>query len=185
MDVISSRGSHGTSVRLLAFVCSLVTMLPVAACGSSSSSADLPQGPVLSVGISTDEPGIGLLHDGDYSGIDVTVARYVAETLGYGSAQIVFVPVTVAGIADALDSGRADMVVSALPIGVGSDAGYDYAGPYLVASQGLMVRKRDAGSIVDAASLAGRLRRRRVGPKRVPEVSDGADGRRGGRRQRR
>lgn len=156
MDVISSHGPRGASARLLALVCSLAAMLSLAACGPSSSTTGLPQGPVLSVGVATDEPGIGLLHDGAYSGLDVTVARYVAQTLGYGSAQIVFVPVTVGGIADALDSGRADVVVTALPMGTGSNPGYDYAGPYLVASQGLMVRKRDLGSIVDAASLSGR-----------------------------
>lgn len=131
-------------------------MLSLTACGMSSSSTGLPQGPVLSVGVATDEPGLGLLHDGTYSGLDVTVARYVAQVLGYGSAQIVFVSVTVGGVADALDSGRADMVVTALPMDADSDPGYDYAGPYLVASEGLMVRKRDVGSIAGVGSLAGR-----------------------------
>ena len=71
------------------------------ACGSSSSRDDAngvsirqPEGPTVSIGVASDQPGLGLWHNGGYSGFDVDVARYVAKALGYADKQIVFKPVT-------------------------------------------------------------------------------------------
>ena len=65
------------------------------ACGSLSSRDDAngvsirqPEGPMVSIGVASDQPGLGVWHNGGYSGFDVDVARYVAKALGYADKQI-------------------------------------------------------------------------------------------------
>ena len=151
-----SRAIRGAVVRALAVALSVAVTISVSSCSATTDSQTLPQGPAIPVGITVDEPGVSLEHDGVYSGFDVTVARYVAGVLGYGQSQIVFVPVTVGNASRELESGTVDMVFSALPADSETRSGWEYVGPYLSASQGLMVRVRDKKTITDSSSLGGR-----------------------------
>ena len=93
-------------------------MLPgAAACGAGQvdSSIIQPNGPILTIGISSDVPGLGFWHEGAYEGFEVNVARYVAGKLGYARKQIVFKQVMPADRAARLADGGVDMVVEAMP----------------------------------------------------------------------
>ncbi|MBW3077644.1 transporter substrate-binding domain-containing protein [Bifidobacterium simiiventris] len=131
--------------RLGAAACALVlSMLPLAGCGTSgagssattdadalSATSGQPQGPTITIGVSSDLPGLGYWHDGSYSGFDIDVAAYVAKVLGYGRKQIVFVQVRPQERATALDGGRADMVVAGFTMTDEAAKNVAFAGSYL------------------------------------------------------
>ncbi|WEV71771.1 transporter substrate-binding domain-containing protein [Bifidobacterium sp. ESL0790] len=137
-------------------------MLTTAGCGAEApESANVPQGPTIAIAVPSDEPGLGLLHEGRYSGFDIDVARYVAKKLGYANKQIVFKPVAPGQRASILKDGKADMLVAALPAGMGvsgqsGDDGIGVSKPYLGVSRGLMVSLRLKRFFHDRDSFAGR-----------------------------
>ena len=91
------------------------------------------------------------------SGFDINVATYVANQLGYAKKQIIFRSVTAANYQDKLSRRTVDFVAAPLPIGTGaSSADATYAGPYLNAKQGLLIRTADTKRITSTASLADR-----------------------------
>ncbi|MDF7663758.1 transporter substrate-binding domain-containing protein [Bifidobacterium sp. ESL0763] len=129
---------------LAAALCGLTVSLG-AACGAVPfPSAGVPQGPTIAIAVPVDEPGLGLLHEGRYSGFDIEVARYIAKKLGYANKQIVFKPVAPGQRASILREGKADMLVAALPAdldvsGQPGDGGIGVSKPYLSVPRGLMV----------------------------------------------
>ncbi len=56
---------------------------------------------------------LGFLHGGEYSGFDISVAQYVANTLGFAKKQIVFKQVLPSTRVSSLEDGTVDMVVDA------------------------------------------------------------------------
>lgn len=158
-------------------------MLPgAAACGAGQvdSSIIQPNGPILTIGISADVPGLGFWHEGAYEGFEVNVARYVAGKLGYARKQIVFKQVMPADRAARLADGGVDMVVEAMPMPdestdsgqsgkadgtgetdgtgkaiVAADDAAQYAGPYLSTSQSVLVRPEDKAAITGIGALRG------------------------------
>ena len=73
----------------------------------------LAQGPTIAIGVAADQPGLGFLHGGEYSGFDISVAQYVANTLGFAKKQIVFKQVLPSTRVSSLEDGTVDMVVDA------------------------------------------------------------------------
>ena len=133
------------------------------ACGSSSSRDDAngvsirqPEGPTVSIGVASDQPGLGVWHNGGYSGFDVDVARYVAKALGYADKQIVFKPVTPRSRVSMLESAQVDMVVSSFGITERHESAVTMTGPYLIVRQDLLVRAADAGDITGIKDMNGR-----------------------------
>ena len=94
------RGAGASCVALAALAAVLWTAGSLTACGlefrddANGVSIRQPEGPTVSIGVASDQPGLGVWHNGGYSGFDVDVARYVAKALGYADKQIVFKPVT-------------------------------------------------------------------------------------------
>lgn len=124
---------------------------------------DQPEGPTIVIGVPADEFGLGLWHEGAYSGFEISVAKYVAGKLGYANKQIVFKRVAPATRMQVLSDGAVDMLVAGVPMpstasaqGVASDDRAQYAGPYLTTSQGLLVRSDATADIDGISSLAGR-----------------------------
>ena len=64
----------------------------LAACGAGQADSSIiqPNGPLLTVGVASDEKGLGFWHEGAYEGLEADVARYVAQKLGYAKKQVVF-----------------------------------------------------------------------------------------------
>ncbi len=124
-------------IRAVAVLCVLL----VAGCGSSGA----PVGPKLTIGIRFDQPGLGMRGpDGGYTGLDVDVAKYVAGRLGTDSRNITFVEARAADREAMLEQSKVDMVVATYSITDARKQHVDFAGPYFVAGQSLLVRKANA-----------------------------------------
>ena len=100
-----------------AALCTLA-LAGVAGCGTSIevSVPGQADGPVLSIGVALDEPGMSWYHNGAYSGFSVQVAQYVAKVLGYANKQIVFRNVPLddrarVAIVTALSTARGDSLI--------------------------------------------------------------------------
>jgi glutamate transport system substrate-binding protein len=122
----------------------------LSACGSSSGSSPEPT-PVpgavtngrMTIGIAFDEPGIGMKNGDTYAGFDVETAKYVAKALGVPEANITWVEATGAQREALLTSGGADMIVSTYTINDERKQKVDFAGPYFLAHQDLLVRRNE------------------------------------------
>ena len=107
----------------------------------------------ITVGIKFDQPGLGMKNaDGSFSGFDVDVARYVAHAMGYSDSQIKFKEVKSADRENDLMHGVVDMVVATYSITDTRKEKVDFAGPYYLAHQDLLVRSSDT-SITGPQSL--------------------------------
>ncbi|GAB2991052.1 glutamate ABC transporter substrate-binding protein [Actinotalea caeni] len=109
----------------------------------------------LTIGIKFDQPGLGFQDGTEYTGFDVDVARYVAEKLGYSEDQIEFVEAISANRETMLENGQVDMIFATYSITESRQEVVDFAGPYFVAGQDLLIRSEDAGTITGPESLNG------------------------------
>lgn len=105
------------------------------------------------IGIKFDQPGLGLkTPDGKFSGFDVDVATYVAKELGYQPDQIEFKQAVSSERENLLANGDVKLVVATYTINDKRKAKVDFAGPYFLAHQDLLVRADDT-SITKAEDL--------------------------------
>ncbi|MEV0177019.1 glutamate ABC transporter substrate-binding protein [Streptomyces sp. NPDC050803] len=137
----------------------LVLSLTATACGGDddSDSADTGSGggDKIKVGIKYDQPGLGLKEpDGSFSGFDVDVATYVAKELGYEADQIDFIETKSADRENALARGDVDFIAATYSITDERKEKVDFAGPYLLAHQDLLV-KADS-DIAEGTDLNGK-----------------------------
>ncbi|MFC9886653.1 glutamate ABC transporter substrate-binding protein [Streptomyces pilosus] len=106
--------------------------------GGSSSSGG---GEKIKIGIKYDQPGLGLkTPDGSFSGFDVDVATYVAKELGYEPNQIEWVETKSADRENALSRGDVKLIAATYSITDERKQKVDFAGPYLLAHQDLLVK---------------------------------------------
>ena len=142
------------SRNISALVCAASVVLGTSACGTSISvvTNGLAQGPTIAIGVAADQPGLGFLHGGEYSGFDISVARYVANTLGFAQKQIVFKQVLPSTRVSSLE----DMVVDAFAADDVQDGEVELAGPYLTVHAALLVRSDSAETITGTDDLAGK-----------------------------
>jgi glutamate transport system substrate-binding protein len=123
----------------------LVLALTATACGgddSGDSNAGSGGGKTIKIGIKYDQPGLGLKEpDGSFSGFDVDVATYVAKELGYKPDQIEWVETKSADRENALSRGDVKMIAATYSITDERKQKVDFAGPYLLAHQDLLVKK--------------------------------------------
>ncbi|MFE9445453.1 glutamate ABC transporter substrate-binding protein [Streptomyces sp. NPDC006602] len=137
----------------------LVLALTATACGSDDGDGDSGSGSsggsTIKVGIKYDQPGLGLKKpDGSFSGFDVDVATYVAKELGYKPDQIEFVETKSADRENALARGDVKFIAATYSITDERKQKVDFAGPYLLAHQDLLV-KADS-DITKATDLNGK-----------------------------
>ncbi|NJP52732.1 glutamate ABC transporter substrate-binding protein [Streptomyces sp. SBST2-5] len=110
--------------------------------GGDSSSSGSGGGKKIKIGIKYDQPGLGLKEpDGSFSGFDVDVARYVAKELGYNEDQIEWVETKSADRENALARGDVKFIAATYSITDERKEKVDFAGPYLLAHQDLLVKK--------------------------------------------
>ncbi|MCH4209840.1 transporter substrate-binding domain-containing protein [Bifidobacterium sp.] len=141
----------------LALVLSMALGLSMAACGQNAAMAGAPDGPTITIGVAFDEPGVGLRHDGQDSGFDITVARYVAQVLGYARKQVNFTQIWPSNADSTLRSGKAQMLVTSLPMDSAKRKGVQSSKPYLLTRQDLLIRQDDRTSITGFADLNGKV----------------------------
>lgn len=112
-------------------------------------------GETIRIGIKFDQPGLGFQDGSEYTGFDVDVATYVAGELGYGPDQIEWVEAPSANRETMLQNSQVDMIFATYSITDERDEVVDFAGPYFVAGQDLLIRSEDEGTITGPESLDG------------------------------
>ncbi|MGW2473971.1 glutamate ABC transporter substrate-binding protein [Streptomyces sp. NPDC001665] len=125
----------------------LALALTATACGSDDKddSAGSGGGKKITIGIKIDQPGIGLkTPDGKYTGFDVDVATYVAKELGYDAKNIEFKETKSADRETAISRGDVKFIVASYSINDERLQKVDFAGPYLLAHQDILVRADDS-----------------------------------------
>ena len=135
----------------------LALALTATACGGDSkdSGSGSSGGGKIKIGIKYDQPGLGLKEpDGSFSGFDVDVATYVAKELGYKPDQIEWVETKSADRENALARGDVKFIAATYSITDERKQKVDFAGPYLLAHQDLLV-KSDS-DITKATDLNGK-----------------------------
>ncbi|MEU1495317.1 glutamate ABC transporter substrate-binding protein [Streptomyces sp. NPDC005775] len=124
----------------------LALALTATACGSDDKddASGSGGGKKITIGIKIDQPGIGLkTPDGKYTGFDVDVATYVAKELGYAAADITFKETKSADRETAIERGDVKFIAASYSINDKRLAKVDFAGPYLLAHQDILVRADD------------------------------------------
>ncbi|MFI6704436.1 glutamate ABC transporter substrate-binding protein [Streptomyces sp. NPDC050509] len=133
----------------------LILSLTATACGGKSdeNGAGGSGGDKITIGIKFDQPGLGLKKpDGTYAGFDVDVATYVAKELGYDAKNIIWKESPSAERENLIANGDVKFVAATYTINDERKKRVDFAGPYFLAHQDLLVRADDS-SITKAADL--------------------------------
>ncbi len=141
----------------------VLALTGLAACGSGSGSIGTPStvsgatpDGKLTIGISFDQPGLGFRDGDSYSGFDVDTATYVAAALGVPKENITWVRADPADREKVLEDGDVDLVFSTYSITDERKKVVDFAGPYFVAHQDLLVRRNET-DITGPETLDGRV----------------------------
>ncbi|MGW6772173.1 glutamate ABC transporter substrate-binding protein, partial [Streptomyces sp. NPDC055037] len=131
----------------------VVLSLTATACGGDSADSGNGGGDKITIGIKFDQPGLGLKKpDGTFAGFDVDVATYVAKELGYDAKNIEWKEAPSAERENLISNGDVTFVAASYTINDERKKKVDFAGPYFLAHQDLLVRSDDS-SITKAADL--------------------------------
>jgi len=120
-------------------------------CGAPGTAALVTPGK-LTIGIKFDQPHLGFKNGNNYSGFDVDVATYVAGKLGFSPDQIVWKESISSQRETLLQNHQVDMIFATYSITAARAEKVQFAGPYFVAGQDLLVRSNDT-SITGPESL--------------------------------
>jgi len=93
----------------------------------------------LKFGVKADQPGLGLQTGGQYEGFDIEIAKIVAKGLGLPETGIQFVTTVSANRELYIQNGTVDVVVATYTINDERKQKVNFAGPYYVAGQDLLV----------------------------------------------
>ncbi|MEU9996587.1 glutamate ABC transporter substrate-binding protein [Streptomyces sp. NPDC048370] len=128
----------------VAAAAALALSFSLAACGDDGSSGSGSGDEKITVGIKFDQPGVGLkTPDGTYTGFDVDVATYVAKQLGHDPGDIEWKEAKSADRETLLQRGDVDFIAASYSINDERAAKVDFAGPYLLAHQDVLIRADD------------------------------------------
>ncbi len=143
----------------------------LAACGSESSdggaatadaaspeaaAAKIKDSGKLRVGVKQDVPGFGLLNPetGKFEGLEIDLAKGLAERVGLTADQVEFTPVTAETRGTLLDNGQLDMVIATFTIKPERLEQWNFSDPYFTDTVGLLVEKKNG--FTDLKSLNGK-----------------------------
>ncbi|QEU91417.1 glutamate ABC transporter substrate-binding protein [Streptomyces kanamyceticus] len=133
----------------------LALSVTATACGGSNKDDNgSGGGKKITIGIKFDQPGLGLKTPDGYTGFDVDVATYVAKELGYSADDIQWKETPSADRETALERGDVKFIAASYSINDERQKKVDFAGPYLLAHQDLLVRSDD--KITKATDLNGK-----------------------------
>ena len=123
--------------------------------GTGGTGGGTTSGETLNIGIKYDQPGLGLRQGNQFTGFDVDVARAVAEKLGYSEDQLNFVESVSSQRETMLQNGQVDMIFATYSITDARKQTVDFAGPYFIAGQDLLVRA-DETDITGPDAMGGK-----------------------------
>ncbi|MFF1488377.1 glutamate ABC transporter substrate-binding protein [Streptomyces sp. NPDC058319] len=131
----------------------LALAVSATACGSDKKDGGSSGGgKKIAIGIKYDQPGLGQKTPQGYSGFDVDVAEYVAKKLGYNEDQIEWKESKSADRETMLARGDVQFIAATYSITPAREQKVDFAGPYLLAHQDVLLRADDT-SIKSAGDL--------------------------------
>ncbi|CAL9548975.1 ABC transporter glutamine-binding protein GlnH [Streptomyces sp. enrichment culture] len=132
----------------------LALALTTTACGGDGGGDNGSSGgdKKITIGIKFDQPGLGQKTPDGYEGFDVDVATYVAKKLGYSEDQIEWKESKSADRETMLQRGDVDFIAATYSITPQRQEKVDFAGPYLLAHQDVLIRADD-DSIKSQADL--------------------------------
>lgn len=147
--------SFKKTLRLAAGVIALAVVASGCGGGGDKTASQNAADGKLTIGIKYDQPGLGLRNkDGSFSGFDVDVATYVAEKLGVPADKITFKESPSGQRETLIENGQVDFIAATYSITDKRKEKVDFAGPYYVTGQSLLVRS-DNTDITGAESLNG------------------------------
>jgi glutamate transport system substrate-binding protein len=124
---------------------------------AGSRMAELSEAGTITVGTKFDQPLFGLKGlSGEPEGFDVEVAKIIAAKLGIPEDGIEFVETVSANREPFLQQSQVDMVVATYTINDKRDEVIDFAGPYFLAGQDILVKKGNPEGIEGPDDLAGK-----------------------------
>ncbi|MFE2052265.1 glutamate ABC transporter substrate-binding protein [Streptomyces sp. NPDC059459] len=122
----------------------LALALTATACGGDDKDGGSSGGDKkITIGIKFDQPGLGQKTPDGYAGFDVDVATYVAKKLGYTEDQIEWKESKSADRETMLQRGDVDFIAATYSITPERQEKVDFAGPYLLAHQDVLIRADD------------------------------------------
>lgn len=109
------------------------------------------------IGVKEDQPGLGYLDaaTGERTGFDIEISKWVAASLGFAEDKIEFKAIPSANRESAIVNGDIDYYVGTYSITDKRKEQIDFAGPYFVTGQGILVAK-DNTDIKSEKDLAGK-----------------------------
>ncbi|MEV4532342.1 glutamate ABC transporter substrate-binding protein [Asanoa sp. NPDC049518] len=158
--------------RVAATAAAAVLALTMAACGSDDGSGtgtgsgtgsgnNTATGVVgkaasgsLKIGVKADQPGLGLQTGTAYEGFDIEIAKIIAKGLGMQESGIQYVTTVSANREPYIQQGTVDLVVATYTINDERKTKVNFAGPYFIAGQDLLVPT--ASTITAPEQLAGK-----------------------------
>lgn len=124
--------------------------------GGGDEGGDEGGGDTITIGVKYDQPGLGLLEGETPVGFDVDVATYIAGELGYSPEQINWEEAASANRESFLQQGTVDMVIATYSITDERRQVVDFAGPYYIAQQDILVAS-DNDDIEGPEDLDGKV----------------------------
>ncbi|MGY1733252.1 glutamate ABC transporter substrate-binding protein [Geodermatophilus sp. SYSU D01045] len=120
--------------------------------------AELNEAGAITIGTKYDQPGFGLLNpqSGSPEGFDVEIAKIVAAELGIPEDGITWTETVSANREPFIQNGQVDMVVATYTINDARKQVVDFAGPYYIAGQDIMVAEGNPEGIEGPDDLAGK-----------------------------
>jgi glutamate transport system substrate-binding protein len=156
--------------RVAAFAAAATLALAMAACGddsgdggngSGSGSGSTASGIIgkaengsLKFGVKADQPGLGLQTGSAYEGFDIEIAKIIAKGLNVPDSGIQYVTTVSANREPYIQQGNVDVVVATYTINDERKTKVNFAGPYFVAGQDLLVPTNS--TITGPEQLAGK-----------------------------
>ena len=119
--------------------------------------AELNEAGAITIGTKFDQPGFGLLNpDGVPEGFDVEIGKLIAAELGIAAEEIEWVETVSANREPFIQNGQVDMVIATYTINDARKQLVDFAGPYYLAGQDIMVAAGNPEGIQGPDDLAGK-----------------------------
>lgn len=125
------------------------------------------------IGVKEDQPGLGYLDAGTEkrSGFDIEIAEWVAASLGISEKNIEFKAIPSANRETAIVNGDIDYYVGTYSITDKRKTQIDFAGPYFITGQGLLVKKSNT-DITSEKDLAGKTVCSATGSTPIQNIKD-------------
>ncbi|MFV2106460.1 transporter substrate-binding domain-containing protein [Micromonospora sp. LOL_015] len=107
----------------------------------------------LHIGVNVDIPLMSYRRNNAYHGFDIEIARYIADSLGFGDQSIRWVPLDTEDRIEKLRSGEVDIVVASFSITEEREKRVGFAGPYLITTPEVLVATEYINEITTITDL--------------------------------